>query len=407
MKWNAAKVGAASLVMGVLGFSLGKLPLSYAKLDPESEALLARAKQASEQRISERAAAGSAAGRSSRSKSAANSINEKFASLEEIIRGENALNRGRAMLSWIDSLAPSEFEAAVAHFRSLGLTEERPGEYAMLLTAWAELDPIAALAYTTENTRGSMATDTVITAWASRDPESAILWAKANHKGDGANPYMVGIIRSIAGQNMRRATELLVDMPFSSERASALRSMLPHLLKQGTEAAKSWVDSLSDPRLKDGARARLAEYLAKNDPAYASALLLESPGEASTRSLDVVYREWAKSDPKAAEANLQKIPKGQARTSILRGMVSSLTQENPQLGVDLMDRYPDEVDDRMVLHFAWNAFDKDPSLALTQAGRIQEQGLRERMQRRGLSAWRERDAQAAQAWEEKNLPRKP
>jgi hypothetical protein len=276
----------------------------------------------------------------------------------------------------------------------------------MLLTAWAELDPMAALAYTTENTRGGMATDTVLTAWASRDPESAILWAKANHKGDGANPYMVGIIRSIAAQNMERATELLVDMPFSSERASALRSMLPHLLKQGTEVAESWVNALSDPRLKDGARARLAEYLAKNDPAYASALLLESPGEASTRSLDIVYREWTKSDPKAAEASLEKIPKGPARTSILRGMLPSLTQGNPQAGVDLMDRYPDEVDDRMVLHFAWNAFDKDPSLALTQAGRIKDQDLSKRMLNRGLSAWRERDAQAAQAWEEKNLPKK-
>jgi hypothetical protein len=328
MKWNTAMVGAASLAVGVIGFSLGRLPIN-AQLDPETEALIARAKQVSEP--SEADEASVVAVQSSGLKSLQKNLNDKFADLEKIIRGENALDRSRAMLSWIDSLAPSDFASAVAHFRGLGLTEERLGEYAMLLTAWAELDPVAALAYSKDNTEGGMATDTVLTAWASRDPESAILWAKANHKGDGPNPFMVGIIRSIAAQNMGRATELLVDMPFSSERASALRSMLPHLLKQGREAAKSWVESLADPKLKDGARARLAEFLAKEDPAYASNLLLESPSDASTRSLGIVYRDWVKTDFEAAEASLKVIPSGKARTSVLRGMVSATAQENPCL----------------------------------------------------------------------------
>jgi hypothetical protein len=79
----------------------------------------------------------------------------------------------------------------------------------MLLTAWAEVDPMAAIAYTTENTRGGMATGTVLAAWASRDPESAIAWAEAKHEGDEANPYMVGIIRSLAATNPARIPEIL------------------------------------------------------------------------------------------------------------------------------------------------------------------------------------------------------
>jgi hypothetical protein len=137
------------------------------------------------------------------------SVQDHKARLEAIVRGENALVRNRSLLALIDQLAPGEFEAAVAHFRSLGLTEDRMGEYALLLTAWAELDPTAALIYARENTQNGFATETILSAWATKDSEAAVRWAQANHQGDGANPYMPGIIRGIAASDPARATAAL------------------------------------------------------------------------------------------------------------------------------------------------------------------------------------------------------
>ena len=403
MKWNATNVSAACLAVGIGGFVAGKLTGGPSG-GGEADELLERAQRVSSERTSSTRSDSTSrrdpASRASRVGSArpAAGIEDRLAKMEEIVRGENALDRSRAMLAWIDSLSPSEFEAAVARFRSLGITDNRLGEYAMLLTAWAEVDPMAALAYTTENTRGGMATGTVLAAWASRDPESAIAWAEAKHEGDEANPYMVGIIRSLAATNPARATELLQSLPFSGERGEALRAMIPHLMKQGPEAAKSWIAGLSDERLRDGATARFAEEMAKADPASTASWLLANLSEASTRSVDEVFEEWAKTDKNAALASFANLPAGDARTRALRGLVTIEAREDPQAAAALMNRNASDVDDRMVFHFVWNSFDKAPDVAASQIGLIEDERDRNRMYGRALGAWLDRDANAAQTW---------
>ena len=410
MKWNVTSVSAACLAVGLGGFVAGKLTGGSGS-GGEADELLERAQQVSSERMSSSRDAGSSrrdsASRTPRTAGERPSatMDERLAKMEEIVRGENALDRSRAMLSWIDSLAPSEFEAAVAKFRSLGLTEERMGEYAMLLTAWAEVDPTAALAYTTEKTRGGMATGTVLAAWASRDPESAIAWAEANHEGEEANPYMIGIIRSLAAANPTRATELLQALPFSGERGEALRAMMPHLLKEGPDAAKSWIASLSDERLRDGATARFAEEMAKTDPAATASWLLANLGEASTRSVDEVFEQWAQTDKNAAAASFASLPVGDARTRALRGLVTVEARTDPQAAAKLMNSHPADVDDRMVYHFIWNSFDKAPGVAASQIALIEDVGNRNRMYQRALGSWLEDDQAAAQRWiDSANLP---
>lgn len=408
MKWNATSAAAASLMVGLAGFIAGKMT-SGPSGGGEADELLDRARQVSTGRISPSADADSrrdAPGRPARASDRSSStFDERLDDMEQIVRGENALDRSRAMLSWIDSLSPDEFEDAVARFRSLGITGDRMGEYAMLLTAWAEVDPTAALAYTTENTRGGMATGTVLAAWAARDPESAIAWAEANHEGDDANPYMVGIIRGLAETNPARATELLQGLPFSRERADGLAAMMPHLLKMGGESAKQWISALSDERLRDGATARFAEEMAKSDPAGTASWLLANLGDASTRSVDEVFGEWARTDKDAALAAFGKLPEGDARSRALRGLVTVEARENPQAAAALMDSHPADVDDRMVLHFVWNSFNKEPAVAMNQVAKIEDEGRRNRMYERALDSWLDDDQAAAQRWiNSANLP---
>lgn len=410
MKWNISNVSAMCLAVGLGGFVAGKFTGRPGSSGGETDELLERARQVSNERTSPlrdgstpRNKFSSRVTRAGGASSA--TMDDRLSEMEDIVRGENALDRSRAMLSWIDSLAPSEFEAAVAYFRNLGITDARMGEYAMLLTAWAEVDPMAALAYTKENTGGGMATGTVLSAWASRDPESAIAWAEANHEGEEANPYMTGIIRSLAAINPTRATELLQGMPFSGERGAALQTMIPHLLKQGPEAAKSWIAALSDERLRDGATARFAEEMAKTDPAGTASWLLANLGEASTRSVDEVFEEWAKTDKNAALASFANLSQGGARTRALRGLVTVEARENPQAAAALMNRHPTDVDDRMVMHFVWNAFDEAPDVAAGQIGLIKADDMRNRMYSRSLGVWLDKEPAAAQRWiDSANLP---
>lgn len=326
----------------------------------------------------------------------------RLARLESIVRGENSLDRNRALLAYIDQLGPGDFEEAVAHFRELGITENRMGEYGLLLTAWAEADPTAALAYAEKNTRNGFARDTILTTWATTDPDAAIRWAQANFDGDGANPFLPGIIRGLMGSDAAKATELLASMPRSEERGRGLDFILPHLFEKGTEATRDWIAGIADETLRNGAMVRAAGKLAESDPAGTAAWLMENPGEARERRLDDVYGAWAGKDAQAALASFASLPAGEDRSNALRGVVSGIAGEDPKAAVSLMDQYPGDVTDRVVQNFIWHSFGTDPEMAASQIGRITDEGQRDAMYRRVLESWSEDEPAKAAAWMQAN-----
>ncbi len=327
---------------------------------------------------------------------------DRLAKLESIVRGENALDRNRALLAYIDQLGPADFEDAVAHFRALGITDERMGEYSLLLAAWAEADPLNALTYAQKNTRNGFARDTILTTWATTDPDAAIRWAQTNHSGDGANPYLPGIIRGLAASDSAKATELLASMPRSVERGNGLDFILPTLLKQGADATQRWISGLPDSALRDGAMMRATDELASADPAGTAAWLMTHTGDARERRMDDVYRVWASKDQTAALSSFSQLPAGQDRTNALRGMVSNIASGDPKAAVGLMNQYPGDVTDRVVQHFVWHSFGNDPQIAASQVGRITDEVQRNAMYSRVLESWSEDEPDRAAAWIQAN-----
>ena len=403
MKLARSTALAAFVLMGIGGFVAGRISFSgpspsTKEATDKPQAIRSNSRESSS--ASENSRKASTTRRSERSEKA--TAQSRKTRLESIVRGENSLDRNRALLAFIDQLAPGDFQEAVAHFRSLGITGERMGEYSLLLTAWAETDPTAALAYTKENTTSGFATKTVLSAWANKDTEAAVRWAQANHTGDGPNPYMPGIIRGIAASDPTRATALLASMPRSVERAQGLDSIMPHLLKTGVEATRAWIAALTDDSLRNGAMLRSAETLANTDPAGTVSWLLANPGEATQQQMDNVYGSWAKKDQQAAMSSFNSLPAGEDRSNALRGVVTSVASKDPTAAVALMNRYPGDVTDRMVQNVVWQSFGSDPATAASQISRISDEGDREQMYRRTLGAWSERDPAAAQAWMQSN-----
>lgn len=332
---------------------------------------------------------------------------EALTRLESIVRGTNALDRNRALLAFIDQLEPDEFEGAIAHFRSLGITDSRFGEYGMMMTAWAQVDPMQALDYVKKNTNGGFALNTVLSTWAGDDPESAIAWAKTNHTGDGANPYLPSIIRAIAATDTARASELLTSMPRSGERGEALDGLLPQILKQGPEAARAWIAGISDETLRNGAMSRAADQMAQTDPKGTANWLLANPGEAQKDRLDNVVGTWAATDQKAAVAFFSALPKGESRNNAFRGIISAVASKDPTAAASMIDRYSGDVNDGAIRSFVWHSFGSEPSLAVDYIGRIADAGERENAYRRTLDFWMDRDPANAQAWMQRNtLPEK-
>lgn len=403
MKLTPITAFSALVLIGLGGYMAGRASSSGQPDNPKDSPAETRSSRYAPRDSSDIGGETKRSARPSKADSLANGMTpDRLTRLESIVRGENPLDRNRALLAFIDQLAPGDFEEAVAGFRNLGITESRLGEYSLLLTAWAQADPLSALTYAKANTRSNFAADTILTSWATRDPEAAIRWAEADYQGDGANPYMPGIIRGLVETDPVRATDLLAALPRSEERGQGLDYMLPHLLRQGTEATQAWIAAITDESLRNGAMLRTARNLADNDPAGTVDWLLANPGEATQRRMDDVYSVWAKKDQQAALSSLNTLPAGDIRSNALRGVVSSVAAADPTAALNLMDTYPNDVNDRMVQHFIWNSFDKDPATAANQINRIADERDRERMYRRALDAWYSEDPTAAAAWTQTN-----
>ena len=403
MKFTPVTTLAALVLIGAGGFMAGRISSEDpAKVAADQESDAKRVRTGSPGFRSDSASGGARPlrpeRRESSARAAATERGNRLERLEGIVRGEDPLDRGRALLAYIDQLGSGDFEEAVAHFRSLGITESRMGEYSLLLSAWAKTDPLAALEFAKANTRSSFATNTILTSWAASDAEGAIQWARSNHEGEGANPYYAGIIRSLAETDPIRATELMTSMPRSVERGEALNAMLPHLLSKGNESTRAWIEGITDEALRNGAILRVADRLAVSDPAGTAAWLLANPGEATQRRMDDVYSVWANQDEGAAMSSLASLPKGEERSNALRGVVNSVAAKDPQAAVSVMDRFPTDVTDRVVQSFIWNSFGSDPSIAVNQIARITNQEQRDEMYRRAVGRWIEDDAASATAW---------
>lgn len=410
-----AKILPASLaaIVGAIGFIVGRNTQNNATADNGSTAgatsSLRSSSAGSAGMTASDARRGSASARMGVEKSATSGTKaDPLARLQELQNITDPLERTRLWLQLVDSLSPEQFEEFVAAYRAEGIPPERMGDYSMLLTAWAKVDPQAALDYASKNTGSPFARQTILASWASYDPSSAIAWAKSNHQGEGANPWMVGVIKGLAGQDPDLASSLLKEMPRSVERGEALDNLIPSLLQQkGIAAAREWVNSITDPSLKDGAMSRIADRSIEKDPQGTADWLIANPSETTNRRVDDALFAIARKDQSSAMAYFNKLPAGNDRSNALRGIVNAVAIENPQKAAALMDSQSGDVNNRVVEQFVWHSFRQDPQTAVSNISRLTNAEEQERMYSRTLEWWMERDQQAAINWVNSNtLPAK-
>jgi hypothetical protein len=398
MKRKTLLPTVALLVTAAIGFMAGRLSSSQSRDAASKAEEGARNPSVSAEASRQKGglAATSAAQRQQRAERG--SSPENLARLTAILRNENPASRNRALFAFIDRLGPADFEAAINHFRGLGLTHSRTGEYALLLSAWAKADPHAALAFAKGNADDHFASDTVLATWASSDPDAALRWANASYEGKGPNPYLTGVIRGIAETDPEWAAKLLVEMPPGNERYEALDGVVPQLLARGGDVARAWIEGLTDESLRDAAMKRLAKDLAETDPAATAAWLQANPGEASLGRLDDVYSKWAKLDQQAAVDSISNLPAGDSRSNALSGVIDTLAKDDPAAAMSMLERFSGDVTEPVLGKFLWYSADSAPELAVSQISRIEDPARRDWWYGRTLGSWLDRDAAAANAW---------
>jgi len=337
--------------------------------------------------------------KSSRNTSSHSSQATRQLDITTIANNEDPIARATDLLKLINSLGPGDFLQVVDDFRALGNTRDHMSEYGMLLHAWAKVAPLAALDYAEENTGTQFARQTILASWANGDPESAIVWARDHHEGEDANPWLVGVIRGIANNDPTRATEVLLELPFSRERGSALEAIIPHIAKQGQENALLWLNTITDDRLHTGATAYLAANLVKSDPAgtaeWVSSL---SDSEGKSRAAAEVAQQWVQEDLQSA-LNWTETLNGASKMNAAREVVGSYANENPsQASAWLQTMSSEPGYEPVVRSYIWNTARNNPELSLSHVPEIQSEKSQRKYYERILRNWKNQDATAAETW---------
>ena len=393
-----------ALILGTISFIIGRNSASSSTTTQTSNELPSKGSLSARGSSSAGTEVTSQARRTNSTNTERGGINNTIGQVDPLLRLAeisditDPLDRTRQWIQFIDGLSESEFEGVVAEMRASGQSQENMEEYGMLLTAWAKINPLAALDYATKNTQNPFARQTILAAWASTDPSGAIAWAKDNFKGEGANPFMVGVIRGLAQNDPQLASSLMAEMPRSQERGYALDSLLPVFLKQGVDTARQWVTSITDEALRNGAMERLADRTIEKDPLGTADWLIANPSESTNRRVDDAIYAMAKKDKDAAMGYFQNLPTGNDRSNALRGLVNAEAMQNPQAAAALMDRYGSDVNNRVVEQFVWHSFGKDPQLAVQNIGRLTNVEQRDQMYTRTIEHWLGEDKNAAIAW---------
>jgi hypothetical protein len=308
--------------------------------------------------------------------------------------------RAEGFLDLVRDLEPGEYLSAIDAFREGGIGNEQFGEYRLLLTAWAQVNPLEALDYAGEKTGTPFARQTILAAWAKNDTESAVAWAKDNFDNEGeesrANPWLVGVIEGISTQDLGRATQLLEELPFSRGRGEALDAVFEQVTADGNESAKLWVAQLTDQQLKESAAARLAGLIASEDPQAAAEWATSLSPEILKRSAGTIVDRWAETDLEAAKNWVDNQPADVMAASGPRLIENIIAKEDiASAGAWLSNFEGNPAFDESVRTFVGRSMKQEPTTAANWIMKLSSTRDQERTFHRVLGGWMQQDREGA------------
>ena len=308
--------------------------------------------------------------------------------------------RAQGFLDFVQGLAPDEFLDAVDAFREGGIENEQFGEYRLLLSAWAQVDPYRALNYSSEKTGTPFARQTILAAWVKNDSAAAISWARENFDIEGdserANPWLVGVIEGLASVDSGWATTLLQELPYSRERGQALGAVFEEVASHGPEVAKNWVNELTDERLKAGAAARLARTLAAEDPRAAAEWASSLGPEVMNRAAGEIVDRWANDDLSAARNWVEGQPVeviAAAGPNLIDEMIHPEDIASASNWLSQFEGNPEF--DSTIRSFVWNSVREEPATAANWIMKMSDERARNGTFHRILGRWMKKDRAGA------------
>lgn len=315
----------------------------------------------------------------------------------------DTFSRQRALMNFLDDLAPEDFEEVANEFGEQIHYDNGNSEMALLFQAWAKTNPLAALDYIERNPRAARNRDEVIATWAGSDPSAAERWAISKHDGDGVNPYMAAVVRGIALQDIDKAYELTGSMVEGRERGQAINFVSRALLMKGNETAFEFSESIEDGHLKGSFVSIISENLARTDPqAAADWVASMKDGTIQNRAAGEIAQRLARQDiGKATEFVSSLQP--EARSKAAAATIPTMSRDDIAGTAEWVSTLAGSPNyDIVVESFVWSCDERAPEQSAAWIRAVADPQQQTRLYYRMLSGWAKKDAGAVKSWVAEN-----
>lgn len=312
--------------------------------------------------------------------------------LRSVLATANRADRYRALLKRAERFEAADWPLALEALSSMGMVVGG-GEHALLLSAWTDSDPAAAMAWAESQEAGSLV---VMSAWIGKDPDAALAYLQSPDRNHDVR-WCLLTARAMGafGEDLPRLTKLLTALPEKS-RTMILQQGGPRLDGINPETRRAWIDSL-EPSL----RKPLLMTMLRNLPGVEAKLALAQahPDDLGPETYGSIYSAWAKEDREDAVAALEEIEPGPMLRSAVCGTIFGLFESSHLAeAIELMKRYPDEMTDGFLGDMTIYSSDDKAELLLEVVPLIKNASLQVIRYREILSNWATKEPAAVRRW---------
>jgi hypothetical protein len=313
------------------------------------------------------------------------------AGTEQIARMPGGSNRIQALLEFYAGLSPSQLEEEARKLDNLPMNERIMASF-LLFGRWAEVDPTAAMAFSsTMGMAGGFVRPTILQNWASVDPANAAKYFTANPRefammsmmGGGRGPMGgMGPASIIASEWARQdpAAAMTWASSLTTDKSKAMNSVLGEVAKTDPKKAADMVAAMEGTDKGDAYQAIASQYGAKNF-GEAQAWIRTLPADDQADAMASAIGGLSNSDPQAAAKQVALMEAGEAKDGVISAVVEDLARTDPKAAADFLkqqDSKQAQEDSMRNLISTWVVQDSPAALAFAnsfEAGAVRDSAL--------------------------------
>lgn len=262
-----------------------------------------------------------------------------------VIAGKSEFRRQASLHQYADSLDAAAMPGAINEAMQLPL-QYRNGALAVLFARWAELDPAAAAKYVDllpasadpERLRG-----VVVTAWAEKDFAAALAWARALEKGTARNESLTVLAGALAGSDPAAAMNLIQENFSRRESERVFEKVFSVWAETDFAGALTAAREITDLALRECAlRATLTQHIEKNPRAVFDTIRNFKVGDFRWSVGRRAIRRWLERDFAAARDYVLALPQGSLRAFQIDVLAAEMARRDPREALAGVDQLPEE-----------------------------------------------------------------